>query len=172
MVRHLRDNLGLTVHHGVLEDLSLEAGAYDAIVLNHVLEHVQDPFTTLEEVARLLRPGGIVRIEVPNLASLSSRWKNFQSRYRLKRNRWRHYATGHHFWYFTPRTLIHVIETSGLQLLRTSAPGDQWGEKGPLVRVLNPMLDRLLLGGALVAYGSNASRAVGSNGERAAETTH
>ncbi len=162
MARHVGENLGIPAHHGPLEELSLESDRYDAVVLNHVLEHVSDPFTTLETVARLVRERGVVRVEVPNLGSLSSRWKSFQSRYRLKRNPWKHYATGHHYWYFTPRTLVHTMETSGLSVLSTRAPAQQWGEMSPWIRLVNPIFDRWRWGGHLVAYGRRAVRPRGA----------
>ena len=39
MVDHVRSHTDLTIHHGVIEDVPLSPGSFDAIVLNHVLEH-------------------------------------------------------------------------------------------------------------------------------------
>ena len=33
--------------------------SYDAVVLDHILEHVQDPFKAVAEVRRILKPGGV-----------------------------------------------------------------------------------------------------------------
>ena len=152
MVHHIREKFGLTVHQGVLEDLDLPPHSFDAIVMNHVLEHVSDPRMTLEKIAELLSPGGVVRIEVPNLASFSNRGKNVQSRFGLKKNRWKHYSPDHHFWFFTPRTLKATLEAAGLSPLSISAPAKQWGEKGPCDNLANALYRRTLWGGHLVAY--------------------
>jgi 2-polyprenyl-3-methyl-5-hydroxy-6-metoxy-1,4-benzoquinol methylase len=152
MIRFVRDDLGLTVHHGVLEDIELPSHSYDAIILNHVLEHVKNPRSTLEKVAALLKPDGVARIEVPNLAGISSRVKNVQSRLRLKKNPWKHYSTGHHFWFFTPRTLRRTLETSGLSVRMMKAPAKQWGSKGPVAILANALYNRMIWGGHLVAY--------------------
>ena len=130
MVEHVRATVGATVHAGVLEEIALEPRSFDVIIMNHVLEHVKNPRTTLEKVAQLLRPEGVARIEVPNIASLSSRDKNIQSRLRIKPNPWKHYDTGHHFWFFTPGTLRATIEGAGLSVVSLRAPGNQWGRKG------------------------------------------
>jgi 2-polyprenyl-3-methyl-5-hydroxy-6-metoxy-1,4-benzoquinol methylase len=59
-------------HHGMefdsvpLEDLRLPAGSFDAVHMNHVLEHLVDPRGTLREIHRVLRPGGQFIVEVPN----------------------------------------------------------------------------------------------------------
>jgi 2-polyprenyl-3-methyl-5-hydroxy-6-metoxy-1,4-benzoquinol methylase len=152
MVHHMREKFGLTIHQGVLEELDLTPRSFDAIVMNHVLEHVSDPKITLEKVAELLAPGGAVRIEVPNLASLSNRVKSFQSRFGLKRNRWKHYSPDHHFWFFTPRTLKATLESAGLSVLSVSAPSRQWGERSAADDFANAVYRKTLWGGHLVAY--------------------
>lgn len=67
-VRRARSR-GLTVHEGYLADCRLPAGSFDAIVGNHVIEHVHDPIELLLECARLLRPGGRLVLVTPNAES-------------------------------------------------------------------------------------------------------
>jgi 2-polyprenyl-3-methyl-5-hydroxy-6-metoxy-1,4-benzoquinol methylase len=152
MIEHARDRSSVVVHPGVLEDIVLDDGAYDAVIMNHVLEHVRDPGTTLRKVARILVPGGFVRIEVPNIASYSSRTKNVQSRLGLKTNRWSHYATGHHFWFFTPDTLRRTLEAAGLAVFRIYTPARQWGRKSALDRLKNSICKKYGAGKHIVAY--------------------
>ena len=152
MIRYVREDLRLTIHQGTLEEIKLSARSFDAIILNHVLEHVKDPRKTLEKVRDLLHADGVARIEVPNLASLSSRAKNFQSRLKLKKNPWKHYSTGHHFWFFTPRTLKKTLETAGLSPILLKAPAKQWGDKSLLDRFANIIFKKMPGGGHLVAY--------------------
>jgi 2-polyprenyl-3-methyl-5-hydroxy-6-metoxy-1,4-benzoquinol methylase len=151
MVEQVRETHGFTVHQGMLESVALEPASYDLVIMNHVLEHVENPRTTLTRIAQLLTPGGIVRIEVPNLASLSSRFKNLQSRLRLKANPWKHYATGHHFWYFTPATLRYALQESGLEVIRMKAPARLWGELTTGQQVVNALYRTTMWGGILVA---------------------
>lgn len=57
---------GLDVRHAALEEvLAAEAGTYDAVVLSHVLEHVERPRELMQGVMRLLAPGGRVLFSVP-----------------------------------------------------------------------------------------------------------
>jgi 2-polyprenyl-3-methyl-5-hydroxy-6-metoxy-1,4-benzoquinol methylase len=156
MVRHARES-GLTVHHGAVEDIPLPAASYDAAVLNHVLEHVKNPLTTLARVRELLRSPGIVRVEVPNLASLSSRLKNTQSRLGLKRNPWKHYSTGHHFWFFTPATLEYTLRSSGFSGIAISSPAKQWGKQGWIDRASNRLYRVTHWGGHIVAFAHRRS---------------
>jgi 2-polyprenyl-3-methyl-5-hydroxy-6-metoxy-1,4-benzoquinol methylase len=66
---------GLDVGHGTLESPpgDVAAGGYDAITLNHVLEHVPEPYAALEHAAALLRSGGVLWVATPNLRSLAHR---------------------------------------------------------------------------------------------------
>lgn len=47
-------------------DLGGHAGAYDAVTLFHVLEHTSDPAGFLRALVRLVAPGGLLVVEVPN----------------------------------------------------------------------------------------------------------
>lgn len=48
-----------------LVDVPCEAGTYDSILCNAVLEHVQFPDRVIAELRRLLKPGGILVLCVP-----------------------------------------------------------------------------------------------------------
>jgi SAM-dependent methyltransferase len=97
---------GLKVRVGKLEDLRLDAEAFDVITLYDTIEHLPDPVATLREVRRLLRPGGFVHIVTPNVGGLQSR---------VLGRRWYHYKPGEHLFYFAPRTLRATIERAGLR---------------------------------------------------------
>jgi 2-polyprenyl-3-methyl-5-hydroxy-6-metoxy-1,4-benzoquinol methylase len=65
---------GLDVAHGTLEaPPELAAGGFDAVTLNHVIEHLPDPYAALRQAGALLRPGGVLAIATPNLRSLAHR---------------------------------------------------------------------------------------------------
>jgi 2-polyprenyl-3-methyl-5-hydroxy-6-metoxy-1,4-benzoquinol methylase len=68
----LCDKQQLPVRNCALEEESLGRGSFDAVVSFHVLEHVRSPSMFLQKVNGLLRPGGILYLEVPNLSWFSS----------------------------------------------------------------------------------------------------
>jgi len=50
--------------------LPLATGAFDVVLANHVLEHVSSPERLLNEVWRILKPGGLCYLACPNRLSL------------------------------------------------------------------------------------------------------
>jgi SAM-dependent methyltransferase len=66
---------GLSVTQGTLADLDLSehAGAFDAVTLSHVIEHLHDPAENLGRINVLLKPGGLLWIATPNLEALGLR---------------------------------------------------------------------------------------------------
>ena len=62
----------ISVYEGELLALKLPAGSFDAFVLWHVLEHLRNPREILQEIHRLLKPGGLLCLAFPNCRSLQS----------------------------------------------------------------------------------------------------
>jgi 2-polyprenyl-3-methyl-5-hydroxy-6-metoxy-1,4-benzoquinol methylase len=60
---------GVRVIVGSLEEARFPADSFDVVTLFHVMEHVTNPRTVLGEVFRILRPGGAVVLQVPNIDS-------------------------------------------------------------------------------------------------------
>jgi 2-polyprenyl-3-methyl-5-hydroxy-6-metoxy-1,4-benzoquinol methylase len=70
--RYCRDTLQLNVF-GSLEALPEAAAApYDVIISIHVLEHVEHPVAFLKSLRPLLKPAGIILIDVPDAAAYAS----------------------------------------------------------------------------------------------------
>lgn len=53
-----------------LSDLPLGDDSFDSVFCSQVLEHVAEPQQVLHELARILKPGGVLLLSVPHLAYL------------------------------------------------------------------------------------------------------
>jgi ubiquinone/menaquinone biosynthesis C-methylase UbiE len=74
---------------------SLEANSRDCITLWHVLEHFHDPFKYVSEIHRLLKPGAICVIALPNSNSYDAKHYN---------RFWAAWDVPRHLWHFNPDT--------------------------------------------------------------------
>jgi SAM-dependent methyltransferase len=55
------------------DPLPFEDGYFNAVTMLAVLEHVFDPYAMIGEIHRVLAPGGVLAIAVPNVGSFSNR---------------------------------------------------------------------------------------------------
>jgi SAM-dependent methyltransferase len=121
----LRD-LGWTVHGLDFDERAVEAAAsrgvevqlgdprklpyadtsFDAVVMSHVIEHVEDPGVVLAEAWRVLAPGGELVVGTPNAESLLHR------RYGAD---WQPLETPRHLQVFTRPALTALAEQAGLE---------------------------------------------------------
>jgi 2-polyprenyl-3-methyl-5-hydroxy-6-metoxy-1,4-benzoquinol methylase len=60
---------GVRVLVGSLEQSRFPDEAFDVVTLFHVMEHVSNPRSLLAEVSRILKPGGALVLQVPNIDS-------------------------------------------------------------------------------------------------------
>lgn len=105
-VKFARKELGLNnVFIGTLEDKKYSVNFFDVIILNHVIEHLPDPKTTLNEIKRILRSGGLLLITTPNFSSLNAKFF---------RQFWFPLETPRHLYLFTPTTLNKLLNSVGL----------------------------------------------------------
>lgn len=58
---------GLKVQSGFIQEAVFANDAFDVITLWHVLEHTEDPYAVLVKLRTLLKPTGVLVIEVPNI---------------------------------------------------------------------------------------------------------
>jgi 2-polyprenyl-3-methyl-5-hydroxy-6-metoxy-1,4-benzoquinol methylase len=95
---------GLTVHCATVEERAYPAHTFDAVVLCHVIEHLQDPASTIRECARILKPGGQLMIFTPNSASLG---------HRLFGNNWRGLEPPRHLFLFATASMKKLLKQCG-----------------------------------------------------------
>lgn len=87
-----------------LHDANYPSGHFDQVIIWHVLEHVSDPRGTIEEIHRILKPGGETVVAVPNFSSLQARWSG---------PAWFHLDLPRHLYHFSAAGLAKLLETSG-----------------------------------------------------------
>ena len=93
---------GRPVSRASIEEHS--ASGLDAVVLWHVLEHLDEPAQALQRIGEWLRPGGVVLAGVPNLGSVQAA---------IAGEGWLHLDVPRHRVHLTPRGLEALLARSG-----------------------------------------------------------
>ncbi len=87
-----------------LRDAGYAEASFDLIIVWHVFEHLADPRGTVEEMHRILKPGGRLVIAVPNFASPQARWTGAA---------WFHLDLPRHIFQFPLGALRNLLAESG-----------------------------------------------------------
>jgi 2-polyprenyl-3-methyl-5-hydroxy-6-metoxy-1,4-benzoquinol methylase len=90
-----------------LADAGYPADSFDEVVIWHVLEHLTDPRGTVEEVHRILRPGGRLIVAVPNFASVQARFAGAA---------WFHLDLPRHLYHFPLSALRQLLLGAGFEI--------------------------------------------------------
>jgi SAM-dependent methyltransferase len=94
---------------GELSEAGFADQRFDAVTLWHVLEHTPDPLAVLREVSRILKPTGLLYIEVPNAGGWSARTFG---------RHWLAYDVPKHLMHFTPKTLEATARQAGFTCIK------------------------------------------------------
>ncbi|HJX83388.1 MAG TPA: class I SAM-dependent methyltransferase [Candidatus Angelobacter sp.] len=95
---------GLKVRQGTLQSQQFASGAFDAVVMSHVIEHVHDPVLMMQECNRILKPGGRLVVITPNIRS----WGH-----RIYKSDWRGLEPPRHLQIFTRSALSALSARAG-----------------------------------------------------------
>lgn len=91
---------------GTAYDVPAPDGAADAVILSQVIEHLESPLLAMQEVYRLLKPGGVVFLSFPFL--------------------YPQHAPPHDYLRFTEFYLVNKIAGDGFEVVDSAKFGGYW----------------------------------------------
>lgn len=103
---------GLAVRLGTLEGFPCPEGAYRAVTLFYVLEHLPDPMSALRKAFALLEPGGALLVRVPDTTPIVRLLHPLGLGKTL-------YDPPFHLYDFPPRVLERMLVAAGFGKIRT-----------------------------------------------------
>ncbi|EKD82680.1 MAG: hypothetical protein ACD_39C01155G0002 [uncultured bacterium] len=106
-------HLGKCVIHNKqnLRDANFSDNYFDMVVIRHVLEHLPNPEETIQEISRILKPGGGLYLVVPNYDGYVSS---------LFGSHWFALDVPRHLFHFTPQCLSILLNKYSLRIKKQS----------------------------------------------------
>jgi SAM-dependent methyltransferase len=97
---------------------TVQSDLVDIVISNHCLEHTIEPFQTLKEILRVLRPGGIFVLIVP-----------FDD-YRNRKNKlWKPRDKDNHLYTWSPMNLGNLLQEAGFEVEQINIHTRAWSPK-------------------------------------------
>ena len=106
IVETFRDEHGIELGYGELEDIGYDDESFDAVTILGVLEHIRQPQAFMDEVTRILKPGGVLCLYIFNRGAEAS----LLGRY------WGGFDVPRHLFSYSTRSLTRLLERSGLRV--------------------------------------------------------
>lgn len=92
----------------IFEEAELPNNYFEVVVLNHTLEHMENPVEVMKKVRMVLKNKGVVLVDVPNYGALSRA---------VLGKRWPYFLPEEHRWHFDKNSLGKVFEKAGLRVV-------------------------------------------------------
>jgi SAM-dependent methyltransferase len=118
-VAYARDSLRLQeVKKMDVEDIEYADGSFDAVTMFHVIEHVLDPTKLVQACHKIIKPGGIIAVETPDISTRRARRAGVN---------WKYLKTPEHLNYFSLKTLSRLLSRAGFQTVGIKRTTDSTG---------------------------------------------
>ncbi|HEY2835166.1 MAG TPA: class I SAM-dependent methyltransferase [Rhizomicrobium sp.] len=95
-----------------IEDAWLADESFDVLHSCHTIEHLAHPFASLKDHARVLKPGGLLVLDAPNIALIGG--DDILEEWFIDK----------HLYHFSETTLTRMIEAAGFTILERPDPRD------------------------------------------------
>lgn len=117
---------GIKIIEGKFEDEKINE-KFDLVILNHTLEHLENPANVLQKAKNLLLRNGLLFIDVPNFGGLSAK---------LEGKNWPLLLPNEHLWHFTLKSLEILPKNFGLKIIFVDRSSGIWDYANPLKGII------------------------------------
>jgi 2-polyprenyl-3-methyl-5-hydroxy-6-metoxy-1,4-benzoquinol methylase len=116
------------------QELPYKDGAFNVVIIKHIVEHLPDPQKAIREIGRVTESGGTLILATPNLDSMLKPWKG---------DKWIGYQDPTHISLKRPAEWLSFIEAAGFELVKIFSDGF-WDV--PYIRFVPKSIQKLLFG--------------------------
>jgi len=102
--KYIASSKGNIISNKSIEESPFPNDYFDAITCFHLLEHIKDPLKSVRKAVDLLRPGGVLIVEVPNIDSIG---------FQVFKEKWQPLEIPTHVNHFAPEALSKLFDFVG-----------------------------------------------------------
>lgn len=106
---YAQKHLNLNIIHGYLKEDTFQANQFDLVTLWDVFEHLPNPEETLQIIRKILKPGGVLLLTLPN----SKSWDRH-----FFKNAWAGWDAPRHFFIYNEECLTKLLAKHGFVFKR------------------------------------------------------
>jgi len=107
---YVTGELGVPTSTGNVEDIDIEPESVDVVTMWHFLEHASEPELYLKTARRLLKPDGLLVVDVPNYEGTDAR--KFWSE-------WSGWSVPFHIYHYNAAALDMILVKNGFETVRS-----------------------------------------------------
>lgn len=126
------ENRGIFVINKPFEKINFK-NKFDLIVLNHTLEHLDKPKEILKRCKTLLKPKGLIYIDLPNFDALSLKFQ---------KQKWPLLLPKEHLWHFTEKSFKVIFSELDFKILYVEKASGIWDFAKPFNELVTALLNR------------------------------
>ncbi|MBI4386656.1 MAG: class I SAM-dependent methyltransferase, partial [Elusimicrobia bacterium] len=108
-----KERLKLDILTGTLEEARFPAQHFDVVCMSDVIEHLAGPLTSLQEIHRVTKTGGLLYLVTPDIDSPTAR---------ILRSKWWGLRPAH-LYYFSAKTLRALLDKAGFDVIMEKSYG-------------------------------------------------
>jgi len=108
---------GGKIFNGYLSEyIKKKPRGFDVIIYNHVLEHIDKVVEEINLIKKVLKPGGLLVIGVPNINNII---------FFLRQKYWEYLVALEHIWHFSKKYLVNFLNKKGFNVSEVSFSNDR-----------------------------------------------
>ena len=102
------DHYGFKIKNGLFNYKDYKLNFFDYVTMDQVLEHTVDPIQTLKDISKILKPSGVIVLNIPNSESWGAK---------IFRSKWIHWHIPYHLQHFSKKSIQLAANNSDFNIV-------------------------------------------------------
>lgn len=122
---------GINVEIAPFEKINFK-DKFDLVILNHTLEHLDNPYQVVKKIKQILNKNGLIFIDLPNFDSFSVK---------IFREKWPMLLPDEHLWHFTNKSMDIFLNNLGFNIIYSENASGIWDFGNPIGEIFSALFN-------------------------------